>query len=105
MINVTNDGWYGNSSGPYQHWIATKLRAVEEGIEIIRVANNGISGVINFLGKEKKRLELNERNFADVRLDEITTIKTIYSKTGNLIIVSFCLIFFIFCFISRNVFG
>lgn len=105
LINVTNDGWYGNSSGPYQHWIATKLRAVEEGIEIIRVANNGISGVINFLGKEKKRLELNERNFADVRLDSITTIKTIYSKTGNLIIVSFCLIFFIFCFISRNVFG
>jgi apolipoprotein N-acyltransferase len=100
LINITNDGWYGNSSGPYQHWIATKMRAVEEGIQIVRVANNGVSGLINAYGMEKGRLELNEKNFLDVKLENMQQIVTIYSKTGNLIIISFCLILLFFCFIN-----
>ena len=100
LINVTNDGWYGVSSGPYQHWVATKLRAVEEGIQIVRVANNGISGLINAYGQEKERLELNEKNFLDVYLEKAKQTATIYSKTGNLIIISFCLILLFFCFIN-----
>lgn len=100
LINVTNDGWYGNSAGPYQHWVATKLRAVESGIEIIRVANNGISGVINFLGIEKKSLALNEKNFIDVYIDKNSSINTLYNKKGNLLIVIFCLILLFFGFIS-----
>ena len=100
LINVTNDGWYGNSAGPYQHWVATKLRAVENGIEIVRVANNGISGVINFLGIEKNSLALNEKNFLDVNLDKNPLIKTIYTQVGNLLIVSFCLILLFFGFIN-----
>ena len=102
LINVTNDGWYGDSAGPYQHWIATKLRAVESGIEIVRVANNGISGVINCLGVEKNSLSLNEKNVLDVKLDKNSTIETIYTKTGNLAIVSFCLILLFFGFINVN---
>ena len=102
LINITNDGWYGDSSGPYQHWVATKLRAIEEGIQIIRVANNGISGLINACGIEKGRLELNDKNFLDVMLDEDSNIVTIYSKTGNLIIISFCLLLMVFCFIFKK---
>ena len=100
LINVTNDGWYGDSSGPYQHWVATKLRAVEEGVQIVRVANNGISGLINALGQEKGRLELNEKKILDVILEKAQQKTTIYSKTGNLIIISFCLILLFFCFIT-----
>ncbi len=98
LINVTNDGWYGISSGPYQHWVATKFRAVEEGIQIVRVANNGISGLINAYGQSDNYLELNEKNFLDVKLEKAKQRTTIYSKTGNLIIISFCLLLLFFCF-------
>jgi apolipoprotein N-acyltransferase len=100
LINLTNDGWYGVSSGPYQHWVAAKLRAVEEGIQIVRVANNGISGLINSLGVEKERLELNEKGYLDVVLDKKSDFSTLYGKTGNSLIISFCLILLFYRFIS-----
>lgn len=51
IINVTNDGWYGISAGPYQHLTQARFRAIEEGIPVIRVANTGFSGVIDGHGK------------------------------------------------------
>ena len=51
IINVTNDAWYGNSAGPYQHLVQTKFRAVETGLPVIRSANTGISAIINPRGK------------------------------------------------------
>lgn len=102
LINITNDGWYGNSSGPYQHWVATRLRAVEEGVQIVRAANNGISGLINARGEVVNHLDLNEKGFIDVNLNKGNAYSTIYSNTGNLIIISFCLILMLFCFIFRK---
>ncbi|MCQ2741485.1 MAG: apolipoprotein N-acyltransferase, partial [Alphaproteobacteria bacterium] len=51
LINLSNDGWYGDSAGPYQHWEAAKLRAVEDGMTVVRAANNGISGMISAYGE------------------------------------------------------
>ena len=92
LVNLTNDGWYGDSFGPYQHFVATKMRAVEEGITIIRAANNGISGMITPLGKEKGILPLNYVGFSDVKLVKSLHNKTIYASFDNWLIVTFCLI-------------
>lgn len=60
MINVTNDAWYGNSSGPYQHFAINKMRAIETGVPLLRAANNGISAILDPLGREIAVLQLND---------------------------------------------
>ncbi len=83
IINVTNDGWYGDSAGPRQHLVAAQLRAVEEGITVLRAANTGISALISPAGKILGRLELNQRGILDIRLPQTLNLCTIYGKLGN----------------------
>jgi len=68
ILNVTNDAWYGQSSGPYQHFAIARTRAVEEGLPLVRVANNGVSGVIDPLGRVRARIDLNTVGYADLPL-------------------------------------
>ena len=60
IINITNDAWFGNLVGPYQHFYITKMRASEFNKPILRVSNNGISGIINHDGKILKSTKLNQ---------------------------------------------
>ena len=84
MVLLTFDGWYGESSGPYQHLAAAQMRAIEEGINIVRSANSGVSAVISAYGEIVAQLALNERGAitADVPLD--TAHKTLFGRYGNL---------------------
>lgn len=68
LINVTNDGWFGNTTGPRQHLHQARVRAVEEGLPLIRSANNGISAVIDAHGRILDSLPLDVRGVIDSRL-------------------------------------
>jgi apolipoprotein N-acyltransferase len=68
LLNVTNDAWYGRSPGPFQHFATARTRAVEEGLPLVRAANNGISGVVDPLGRVVARLDLDVVGYADVGL-------------------------------------
>jgi apolipoprotein N-acyltransferase len=65
IINFTNDAWFGNTSGPYQHFDALKFRVVENSMPAIRVANSGISAVIDNRGRVVIKLKLNESGVID----------------------------------------
>ncbi|MCY3596468.1 MAG: apolipoprotein N-acyltransferase, partial [Rhodospirillales bacterium] len=65
LLNVTNDAWFGRTSGPFQHFAQARLRAVEEGLPVIRAANTGISAVIDARGRVLARLALGQRGVID----------------------------------------
>lgn len=68
LLNVTNDAWFGDTPGPRQHLLQARLRAVEEGLPMVRAANNGISAVIDARGRVVASLPLNARNVIDADL-------------------------------------
>ncbi len=83
LLNVTNDGWFGNTTGPRQHLHQARVRAVEEGLPLLRVANNGISAVIDARGRVLHRLDLDVVGVIDARLPP-PMAPTIYSRLGDL---------------------
>ena len=68
MVNVTNDAWFGTSAGPRQHLAAARLRAVEEGLPLLRAANTGITIAFDSRGHEITRIEMEQTGFRTVPL-------------------------------------
>ncbi len=83
LVNLTNDGWFGMSAGPYQHFAAARLRAVEEGLPLIRAANTGISGVVDPYGRVVAELPLGRKGIVDSQLPQPVPA-TLYARLGNL---------------------
>jgi apolipoprotein N-acyltransferase len=85
LINVTNDAWYGRSTGPYQHFASARMRAVEEGLPLVRAANNGISAVVDAYGRVEGSLALDDTGVLDTTLPKAVATKTIYARAGDAI--------------------
>ena len=79
LLNVTNDAWFGISSGPYQHLTSARLRTVEEGLPMIRAANTGVSAVIDAFGRVIASLEMEREGVIDQPLPPARA-ETLYAR-------------------------
>ncbi len=91
ILNVTNDAWFGTSTGPYQHLDAVRMRAIEEGLPVIRSANTGISAVVDGLGRILQSAALNQDAILDTRLPAKLEEPTYFSQYGNFLPFIVCL--------------
>ena len=82
MINVTNDGWFGISTGPYQHFQQARVRAIEEGLPLARAANTGISAVVDPVGRILNSLPLGSEGVLDSPLPRPIGAP-IYARVGD----------------------
>ncbi len=83
MVNITNDAWFGSSSGPYQHAEIARVRAIEMRRPLVRVANSGVSEVVDITGRTILRSKLNTEWAEVVRVGTFK-IQSVYSKIGDL---------------------
>ncbi len=87
LLNLTNDAWYGETSGPHQHFAISQVRAVEEGMPLVRSAQTGISGVADSYGRVTAELGLGVRGVLDAALPKAIPGTTIYGWAGDWIFV------------------
>ncbi len=98
LVNVTNDGWFGRSTGPYQHLAQARLRTIEQGLPLVRAANTGISAVIDPLGKIVVSTELLSRTVVDHSVP-LPIAATVYARAGDL---TLCLLLVLALLLLRN---
>ncbi len=93
LLNMTNDAWFGSSSGPYQHFAQSRMRAVEEGLPLVRSAGTGISAMIDPYGRVVSDLGLNKTGILDAYLPQPLSVRPLYVKFGDAILLIIVLTF------------
>jgi len=101
IINISEDGWFGDSVGPHQHFSHSVFRSIEEGKNLIRSANNGISAYINVNGKIISKLESTQRGFIEIKKIKKTK-KTFFNSYGNKIFFYFLIFYISLIFFLRK---
>ena len=100
IINISEDGWFGQSIGPKQHFDHSIFRAIESGKYVLRSSNNGIAGIINPIGTIEQKIDHGQSGYID--LEEVRKIQpTIFSKYGNKIF-GLLILLYIFLIFSFN---
>ena len=99
IVNISEDGWFGESIGPRQHFAHSIFRAIESGKYVVRSSNNGIAAIINPLGVIEKSINFSESGYLD--LERYRKIQlTIFSKYGNKIFGLLILLYIFLIFSS-----
>jgi apolipoprotein N-acyltransferase len=99
IVNISEDGWFGSSIGPKQHFAHSIFRAIENGKYLLRSSNNGIAAIVNPLGIIEQKVEYGESGYVDFKKAKKLQ-PTLFSKYGNKIFITLILlyIFMIFSF-------
>lgn len=100
LVNVTNDAWFGVSSGPFQHLNMARMRAIEYGISLARAANSGVSAYISPTGEVVRKIGLNKTGFFDVKLIKPLKV-TIFSQFKYFVILLIMSLFVLFLAIVK----
>lgn len=101
LLNVTNDGWFGASAGPYQHLLQARVRAIEEGLPLVRAANTGISAVVDPVGRIVAALPLDREGVLDAKLPK-RIAAPLYARTGDRAVAAIVCIIMIFSLWHRR---
>ncbi len=101
ILNISEDGWFGNSIGPYQHFFHSVFRSIEEGKPLIRSSNNGISAFINSKGQVIDKKLTTEKGFIEINSFKKSN-KTIFSSQGNKFFFYFLSIYIILIFFFKT---
>ena len=91
LVNMTDDSWFGPNAGPMQHFLIARVRAIEEGLPIVRAANSGISAIIDPYGRERARLDLGLRGVLDGGLP-VALPATPFARFGYMITLALFLL-------------
>ena len=99
ILNISEDGWFGKSVGPKQHFVHSIFRAIENQKYVIRASNNGMASIINPIGQIEKKIDYGDSGYIDFKKRRYSD-KTIFSMFGNSIFIILILlyIFLIFSF-------
>jgi apolipoprotein N-acyltransferase len=89
LLNVTNDAWFGDSAGPHQHLEQARMRAIEQGLPLIRAANTGISAVVDAYGRMRAEAALGTRTVIDAPLPIVTGVTT-YARYREAMFILLC---------------
>jgi apolipoprotein N-acyltransferase len=89
MVNVTNDAWFGATIGPWQHLYQAQMRAVEEGVPLLRTANTGISAAFDGFGRQLGSIPLGVRGYLDITIPSVLTTP-LFARFGNTIFFALC---------------
>lgn len=101
IINLSEDGWFGQSIGPEQHFVHAIFRSIEEGKNIIRSANNGFSALIDPYGDVINKIESTQKGVIEVKNFQ-NTKKTLFSIIGNKMFFYFILFYISLIFLINK---
>lgn len=99
LLQITNDAWFGTRSGPFQHLAQARMRAIEQGLPMMRSANTGVSAMIDPLGRITRSLALGQAGYIDAALPNPQP-PTLYARIGDLAV--FVVLLAVFAVLWRN---
>ena len=95
LINITNDGWFGDTGAPYQHLVMAGMRSIENRVWLIRAANTGISAAFDPAGRILGRIPLQKEGILTLRVPSSPHAGSFYSRFGDVFVWSCSAIFFL----------